>query len=335
MKIENFKFFTLLALLFYVTVLAQDVSKLQPLDAELTSVQYPFPVHFKRIVNQQQKLKMAYMDVLPAKPNGKTIVLLHGKNFNGYYFEETATHLQKEGFRVIMPDQIGFGKSSKPRQFQYSFQQLAENTKSILDSLKIETFTLLGHSMGGMLATKMAVMYPKNIDKLVLVNPIGLEDYRDFSPYQNIDKLYTSELKNTYGSYRDYQLKYYYDGKWKPEYDKWLNLLAGWTIHNDFPITAWNAALTTDMIYTQPVVQDFEKITSPTLLIIGTRDRTAIGKNNAPKEIQPFMGQYQNLGKQTHQKIKGSKLVELENVGHSPHIEVFGRFIQPLLDFLK
>ena len=89
------------------------------------------------------------------------------------------------------------------------------------------------------------------------------------------------------------------------------------------------------MIYTQPVVQDFEKITSPTLLIIGTRDRTAIGKNNAPKEIQPLMGQYQNLGKQTHQKIKGSKLVELENVGHSPHIEVFGRFIQPLLDFLK
>lgn len=335
MKIQNFKFFTLLALLFYVTVYAQDVSKLQPLDAELTTVQYPFPVYFKRIVNQQQKLKMAYMDVLPAKPNGKTIVLLHGKNFNGYYFEETATHLQKEGFRVIMPDQIGFGKSSKPRQFQYSFQQLAENTKSILDSLKIERFTLLGHSMGGMLAAKMAVMYPKNIDKLVLVNPIGLEDYRDFSPYQNIDKLYTSELKNTYGSYRDYQLNYYYDGKWKPEYDKWLNLLAGWTIHKEFPITAWNAALTTDMIYTQPVVQDFEKITSPTLLIIGTRDRTAIGKNNAPKEIQPFMGQYQNLGKQTHQKIKGSKLVELENVGHSPHIEVFGRFIQPLLDFLK
>lgn len=335
MKISSAKILMLLSVLFFVTINAQNISKLQPLDAELTAVKYPFPVYFKTVVNQQQKFKMAYMDVLPARPNGKTIVLLHGKNFNGYYFEETATRLQKEGFRVILPDQIGFGKSSKPMKFQYSFEQLAENTKSVLDSLKIEKFILLGHSMGGMLATRMAVMYPEKIEKLILANPIGLEDYRDFSPYQNIDRLYASELKNTYASYKDYQLKYYYDGKWKPEYDKWLNLLAGWTLHKDFPITAWNAALTTDMVYTQPVVHDLEKITAPTLLIIGTRDRTAIGKNNAPKELQPLMGQYQNLGKETQKKIKGSKLVELENVGHSPHIEVFGRFISPLLDFIK
>ncbi|MBW8360338.1 MAG: alpha/beta hydrolase [Weeksellaceae bacterium] len=314
---------------------AQDLSKLQPLDAELTSVNYPFPVLFKEVKNQGQTLKMAFMDVKPQKPNGKTIILLHGKNFNGYYFEQTAKALQKEGFRVIMPDQIGFGKSSKPKQYQFSFQQLAENTKSILDDLKIDKYIVLGHSMGGMLATKMAVMFPVNVEKLILANPIGLEDYRNFSPYQNIDRLYASELKNTYDSYKDYQLKFYYDGKWKPEYDKWLNLLAGWTLHKDFHITAWNAALTTDMIYTQPIVDDFERIKAPTLLIIGTRDRTAIGKGNAPKELQPLMGLYQNLGKETQRKITGSKLVELENVGHSPHIEVFDRFIRPLLDFIR
>ena len=327
----------LAALLFSTSCKTQniaDLTKLTPLDAELATVVYPFPVVFKSLESQEQQLNMAYMDAKPEKPNGKTIVLLHGKNFNGYYFEETAKVLQKEGFRVIMPDQIGFGKSSKPKQYQFSFQQLAENTKSVLDNLKIEKFIVLGHSMGGMLATKMAVMYPEQVEKLILANPIGLEDYRNFSPYQNIDKLYASELKNTYQSYKDYQLKFYYDGKWKPEYDKWLNLLAGWTVHKDFPITAWNAALTTDMIFTQPVVYDFEKITTSTLLIIGTRDRTAIGKGNAPKELQPLMGLYQNLGKETQKKIKNSKLVELENVGHSPHIEVFDRFIVPLLEFV-
>lgn len=331
MKLKN-----LSAIFFFLVgmVSAQNLNKLQPLDAELSTVQYPFPVEFKLIETQGQKLKMGYMDAKPAKPNGKVIVLLHGKNFNGYYFEETAKVLLKEGFRVIMPDQIGFGKSAKPEKYQFSFQQLAENTKSILDDLKIDRYILLGHSMGGMLATKMAVMYPEHIEKLILANPIGLEDYRKFSPYQNVDKLYASELKNTYDSYKDYQLKFYYDGKWKPEYDKWLNLLAGWTIHEDFPKTAWNAALTSDMIYTQPVVDDFEKITAPTLLIIGTRDRTAIGKPNAPKELQPLMGLYQNLGKVTQKRIKGSKLVELDDVGHSPHIEVFGRFIKPLLDFI-
>ena len=327
----------LAALLFstsYKTQIIADFAKLTPLDAELTTVVYPFPVTFKTVENQGQKLKMAYMDAKPNNWNGKTIVLLHGKNFNGYYFEQTAKALLKEGFRVIMPDQIGFGKSSKPQQYQFSFQQLAENTKTILDDLKIDKFILLGHSMGGMLATKMAVMYPDRIEKLILENPIGLEDYRKFSPYQNIDKLYASELKNTYQSYKDYQLKFYYDGKWKPEYDKWLNLLAGWTIHPDFTKTAWNAALTTDMVYTQPVGYDFENIIAPTLLIIGTRDRTAIGKANAPTELQPLMGLYQNLGKETQKKIKNSKLVELENVGHSPHIEVFDRFIVPLLEFV-
>lgn len=47
------------------------------------------------------------------------------------------------------------------------------------------------------------------------------------------------------------------------------------------------------------------------------------------------MGQYQILGKETQQKIKGSKLVEIENVGHLPHIEVFDQFIQPVKEFLK
>lgn len=312
-----------------------DLSTLQPLDAELSTVQYPFPVMFKTVKNQGQDLKMAYMDIKPANWNGKTILLLHGKNFNGYYFEETARALNKEGFRVVMPDQIGFGKSSKPKHYQFSFHQLAENTKEIMDDLEIEKFIVLGHSMGGMLATKMTVMYPENVEKLILANPIGLEDYRNYSPYQNIDKQFASELKNTYQSYKDYQLKFYYDGKWKPEYDKWLNLLAGWTLHKDYPKVAWNAALTSDMIYTQAVVYDFEKITSSTLLIIGTRDRTATGKANAPKELQPLMGQYQILGKETQKKIKGSKLIELENVGHSPHIEAFDRFIKPLLEFVR
>jgi hypothetical protein len=69
--------------------------------------------------------------------------------------------------------------------------------------------------------------------------------------------------------------------EWKPEYNKWLNLLAGWTLHKDYPLIAWNAALTSDMIFTQPVCYEFKNIQSPTLLIIGQADRTAIGKDAA------------------------------------------------------
>lgn len=307
---------------------------LKALDKDLTTVTYPYAVAFIELSNQNQKVRMAYMDVKPNKPNGKNVLLLHGKNFNGAYWQTTIKALTDKGYRVIAPDQIGFGKSTKPQHIQYSFQQLAENTKSILDKLNISKTAVLGHSMGGMLATRFALMYPEITEKLILENPIGLEDYKLFSPYQSIEKNYQSELKNTYDSYKKYQLTFYYDNKWKPEYDRWLNLLAGWTLSKDYPIIAWNAALTSDMIFNQPVVYEFEKIKVPTLLIIGTRDRTAIGKANAPKELQPLMGRYDQLGKTTVAKIPGAELLELEDVGHMPHIEVFDRFINPLLIFL-
>lgn len=322
-------------LLTVLTSISFSQQKPVALDKELTSVNYPFEVKFKTIQSQGRQLKMAYLDVAPPKANGKTIVLLHGKNFNAAYWEQTIKELTKNGYRVIAPDQIGFGKSTKPEHYQYSFSQLAANTKGILNELKITKAIILGHSMGGMLATRFALQYPDTTEKLILENPIGLEDYKLFTPYKTVDENYQAELKNTPESYKAYQLKFYYDNQWKPEYDKWLNLLAGWTLHKDYPIIAWNAALTTDMVITQPVVYEFRNITCPTLLIIGTRDRTAIGKDSAPKELQPRMGRYDELGKTTQRAIPNSQLVELENIGHLPHIEAFERFIKPLLEFLQ
>ncbi|MFC3161353.1 Pimeloyl-ACP methyl ester carboxylesterase [Chryseobacterium arachidis] len=310
-------------------------SQVKPLDGELTNYQYPYEVHFLNFKSQNNDLKMAYMDVQPKKANGKAIMLLHGKNFNGAYWEKTAKDLSDKGFRVIIPDQIGFGKSSKPQSYQFSFSQLANNTKAILDDLKIDKLIVLGHSMGGMVATRFTLLYPEKVEKLILENPIGLEDYKTFASYQTIDQAYQSELKNTAESYKNYQLKFYYDNKWKSEYQPWLDLIAGWTLHQDYPKVAWDAALTSDMIYNQPVCYEFKNIKTPTLLIIGTRDRTAIGKDRAPKELQPKMGQYQELGKKTQQQIAGSKLVELENVGHLPHIEVYDKFWNALYEFIK
>ena len=309
--------------------------KLKSLDATLSNYEYPFEVKYLNFKSQNQDLKMAYMDVLPKKSNGKSVLLLHGKNFNGAYWKQTATELSKLGYRVIIPDQIGFGKSSKPSQYQYSFHQLAQNTKQILDELKIDKINVLGHSMGGMLATRFALMYPETTEKLILENPIGLEDYKMLTPYVSVDKMYQNELKQTAEDIKNYQLKFYYDNKWKPEYDEWMYLLAGWTVNKDYPLVAWNAALTYDMIFTQPVVYEFPKLKVPTLLIIGTRDRTALGKANASADVQSKMGLYQNLGKETQKKIPNSRLVEIENIGHLPHIEVFDKFIKPLVEFLK
>lgn len=306
------------------------------LDIMLTNYEYPYEVRYMNLNNQGEDLKMAYIDVHPAKPNGKTLVLLHGKNFNGAYWKTTVEALTEVGYRVVVPDQIGFGKSSKPLDYQFTFQQLAQNTKAVLDELKLDKVYLLGHSMGGMLAVRFTLMYPETVEKLVLENPIGLEDWKTVAPYTSIDQNYQVELKADYETTKNYQNGFYYDNKWKPEYDEWVYLLTGWTKSPDYPQVAMVNARTMDMIFTQPVIYELENIRTPTLLIIGTRDRTAIGKNNVKDAVaREKMGQYQILGKQAQQKIKGSTFVELDDVGHLPHIEVFDRFIKPLKEFLR
>jgi len=326
-------------LLFSIFILATidtqaQEAELQLLDLQLANYEYPHTVSKITVKAQNQELEMAFMDVKPKNYNGKNIMLLHGKNFNGAYWRNTIDALTAEGFRVIVPDQISFGKSSKPDHFHYTFQQLALNTKAVLDSIGVEKTAVLGHSMGGMLATRFALMFPETTQKLILENPIGLEDWKLKVPYKPVEWWYHNELKKDYAAIKKYQLESYYDGNWDPAYDEWVNLLAGWTLNSDYKTIAWNAALTYDMIFTQPVVYEFSKIQVPTLLIIGTRDRTALGKPLVSDEVRKTMGLYDKLGKSTQQKIPNSELVEIPNTGHLPHIERFDEFIAPLKKFL-
>lgn len=299
-------------------------------DSRLSQYEYPFPVSYYTFESQNQKLQMAYMDVNNVSTTKGTFVLLHGKNFPGAYFENIIKSLVSEGYRVIVPDQIGFGKSTKPQNYQYSFHALATNTYELLNSLNIKSYKLLGHSMGGMLATRYALMYPQNVTQLFLVNPIGLEDWKTMTSYRSIDILYQNELSNSVENIKHYQLVSYYDGKWKDEYNKWLEIPTGWRLGKDYPLISWNAALTTDMIFTQPVFYEFKNIKTPTVLIIGQRDRTAIGKAWAPEESKEKMGNYPLLGKATNKLIKNSKLEELKGLGHMPFIEDYESFWKAL-----
>jgi len=295
-------------------------------------IQYPNPVKFFELTIENQKAQMAFMDVSPTKPNGETVILFHGKNFNGYYWKDVIPMLTDAGFRVIVPDQIGWGKSAKPN-IHYSFHLLAANNKKLLDSLNIKKVHVLAHSMGGMLAVRFALMFPETVTKLILENPIGLEDYKTFVPYQSIEDLTKQELTATYESYKTYQKTYY--PIWKPEYEQYVAAQAEALSQPDFPNTAFVNALTSQMIYEQPVVYEFKDLKVPTLLIIGQEDRTVVGKNRLPKNEQNKYGNYPELGKKTNREIKNSRLVELAGVGHIPHIQEPEKFKSALLDFLK
>lgn len=311
----------------FLSVSAQQADTLS---VTLENVKYPYPVKFFPVHTEGQDIRMAYMDIAPLRnANGRTVVLFHGKNFGGYYWTEVIKALTGRGFRVVVPDQIGFGKSSKPF-IHYSFHQLARWNKQLLDTLGIQRANILGHSMGGMLAARFALMYPQTTEKLLLEDPIGLEDYRSFVPYASTEEQYRTELKSTAESIKKYYQSSYFT-VWKPEYDELVRIGAGVTGSADFPRYARVAAMTFTMIYEQPVVYELSNITVPTILFIGKEDKTIVGKGLLSPEEQAKHGQYKILGKQTAARIPKAKLIEFDGCGHIPHLEVPTEFIVALL----
>ena len=304
---------------------------------ELQGFQYPYPLAHFSFESQGKTLQMGYMDV-PAsgKPNGRSVVLMHGKNFCAATWEGSIKALSDAGYRVIAPDQIGFCSSSKPDHYQYSFQQLATNTHQLLEKLGIQKATVIGHSTGGMLATRYALMFPEQTEQLGLVNPIGLEDWKALGvPSLTVDQWYARELKVNADGIRNYQLNTYYVGRWKPEYERWVDMYAGLSNGPGHTRVAWNSALIYDMIFTQPVYYEFKNLQMPTLLLIGTSDNTAIGKDVAPPAVKAKLGDYAVLGKQVAQLIPHATLVEFPGLGHAPQMEEPARFHTALLQGLN
>ena len=303
----------------------------EPLGTAMENWAYPYPVQMLQFEVEGRPVRMAYMDVKPQNPNGQTVVLLHGKNFGADYWANTLRAMSTYGFRVIAPDQIGFGKSSKP-EMRYTFGMLAENTARLLDHLKVGRTTVIANSMGGMLGVHFARRYPERVVALVLENPLGLEDYVASIPPQQTPTLVNLEMAQTPASYRNFVKSYF--PTWKPEYERFVEQFARVQLSGDYPRYAQVSALTYQMIYDGPIYNELPQLKVPTLLIIGQSDRTVFGRRFAPPEVVRPMGNFPVLGRAAQQRIPGAVLKEFNGVGHVPHLEQPERFHAVILDFV-
>lgn len=295
---------------------AEPPADAKPVSISLEDLPYPYPVSYLPMTLYGQQVRMAYMDVPPAgTPNGRSIVLLHGMNFFGEAWTSTIEVFRKEGFRVIVPDQIGFGRSSKP-DIPYTLNDMARNTRAVLDSLGVKRTVVLGHSMGGMLATRFALFYPDITSDLVIVNQIGLEDARLQRPWGGFDAAFKSSLGRSWVDIRRNIERYFVT--WKPEYEKYVRIHYGWTLSGDWPRLARIRASLMQMVYQEPVVYDWPSIKVRTLVIGGDKD----GPN------------FPELAGRTARTIPDATLVLIPNVGHNPHMEAPDQFYPAVLKWL-
>lgn len=303
-----------------------------PLGIGLEGIAYPYPVHYLDMTIQGQSLRMAYMDVAPTgKPNGKAVVLFHGKGFSGLYWGGVIKLLSARGYRVIAPDQIGFGKSAKP-DIRYSFDLLAHNTKTLLDHLGIAKAAILGHSMGGMLAVYFARDYPETTAVLILENPIGLEDYRSVIKPVPLATLFDTEMHQTPQSFRTFMHAFFVG--WPPIAEQYVDIYSRVLKSPEYPRWAMASALTYQMIFEEPIRQEYKYLEMPVLLIIGQGDHSAFFRRYAP-EAAKKLGHWPELGREAVKDLPHGTLVEIEGSGHVPHIERPNEFGLALTAFLR
>ena len=305
----------------------------EPYGIGLEGFAYPYPVNLFPVVNDGEQLKMAYMDVKSEKPNGRTVVLLHGRNFPSSYWAPVIGVLTEAGYRVVVPDQIGFGKSSKPNG-DLHFDTLARNTIALLDHLAIPQFDIVAHSLGGMLGVRMARAFPEHVDHLLLAAPIGLEDYRLYVPPTPTEKIIETEDKLTAEAYRK-QLEVNYSMKLQP--DQVTPLIdARFNIKGAADYPRWLKAFVSSaqMIYREPVAHELPLITRPTLFVMGADDHNAPGKPQAPEALRAKMGQNAELAKDAAAKMPKARVEVLPDAGHLVFLDVPPKFNELMLAFL-
>jgi pimeloyl-ACP methyl ester carboxylesterase len=216
---------------------------------------------------------------------------------------------------VIVPDQIGFGRSSKPI-IPYTLHDMAANTRALLVHLGLERAAIVGHSMGGMVATRFAFSYPDMTTRLALVNMIGLQDARLQRPWRSTDDVYRAALNRSYDAILQGMQRYYVT--WDPVYAKYVRVHYGWTLSGEWPRLAMIRARLQQMIYAEPVVYEWPHIRAPALVIGGAQD--------GPR--------FPELARGVAAALPDARLVLFADVGHNPHIEAPARFHAELLRFL-
>jgi pimeloyl-ACP methyl ester carboxylesterase len=305
----------------------------EPYGIGLEGYPYPYSVNLLPLTNDGEQLRMAYMDVAPVQPNGRVVVLLHGRNFPASYWAPVIKTLTEAGYRAVVPDQIGFGKSSKPSG-ELHFDTLARNTIALLDHLGIAKADIVAHSLGGMLGVRIARAYPDRVNHLLLAAPIGLEDSRMYVPPTPTEKMLENEDKLTAEGYRK-QLENNYSPKIPP--DQITPFIdARFNIKGSAEYPRWLRAFVSSaqMIYREPVVHEIPLITEPTLFIMGADDHNAPGKPNAPEGLRPKMGQNADLAKALAAKMPNARTEVIANAGHLVFLDAPAKFNELMLAFL-
>ncbi len=116
--------------------------------------------------------RVHYLAMGPA--SGPPVVLVHGLGGRAEDWWNVAPVLAKAGFRVYMPDLLGFGRSQQPADFSYSVRDQAAVVVDFMSALGVKQADVAGWSMGGWIVQLIASEHPERVSRLILIDSVGL-----------------------------------------------------------------------------------------------------------------------------------------------------------------
>jgi len=125
---------------------------------------YPFESHALDLDGQRYH----YLD----EGSGPALLLVHGNPTWSFYWRRLVLAL-RDRYRLIVPDHIGCGLSSKPAKYEYRLAQHVDNLICLVERLDLKDITLIGHDWGGAIGLGAAVTHPDRFARLILANTAG------------------------------------------------------------------------------------------------------------------------------------------------------------------
>jgi pimeloyl-ACP methyl ester carboxylesterase len=206
---------------------------------------------------------------------------------------------------VVLFDHRGHGASDKPSEVEaYSLDRLAADTLAVADSLGLERFTLLGYSMGGMVARRLVLAYPERVAGLVLLDtspgpPDGIDpELADFAGHLALTEGMTAlrallDEANVLGSEADRRVRRERPGYIEFAARKWADVAP-----------AAYAALAHDVTHQPDQLELVRTIECPTLVVVGDQDESFLAPAAAMADVLPDV-----------------RHVVIPDAGHAPQFE--------------
>ncbi|MDN5274456.1 MAG: alpha/beta hydrolase [Candidatus Saccharibacteria bacterium] len=184
------------------------------------------------------------------------VVLVHGFLSSSSYWSRIRPSLVRAGYKVISIDLLGFGDAMKPQDIEYGYSDQVEYVGQIARHLKLETFTLIGHSMGALIAARYAILHPAKLKYLVLLHP---------PLYMNTTEA-NNTLINTSMLYRYLLRSKYRNIAWKVIRCSIPGIIAKHS-HDAREKSLMNIIVKAELF------TDLQKMKTNTLLLVGLKDR--------------------------------------------------------------